>query len=516
MADWDRGYPANVEYIKYVKNELSPAYLCYCLGLSGLAAPDVAVPFSYMELGSGFGLSVAGWAAQFPQARFHCVDYNAVQTNWTQALARNAGLDNLTVHCAAIGDMLEKDLPEFDFVVLHGVYSWVPESTRREIRAFLARFLKPGGCAYVSYNAMPGNKDMEALRRFIHDHQAHSGPKGHYAALEESLGLLRRLKACDAAFFRDSPAIASILAKWSGDDPDYLVGELMPNEHKAYYFNELYDEMAASGLGWTSSANLRHHLERLTMSGGMRELLEGMPDNAALRETAKDFYYNSAFRRDIFRKAGAEAATGESDAATVDEAAASSRNAATTATARFCLDVVRRPFPEKVTHPPLHLTLDKSLYEPVQNALAASVCGLEALAAATGLPQSAVAEAVAVLATLGWVQPALGPENAAARAAVARLNAALLGLDQSPRPLLSARGGWISDWEPPVFFWLAARIKGQDGQRAVEKALRACARENTDFSCPAADRDEARQSARDYMDRHGVDLEQFLQRHAWL
>jgi len=62
------------------------------------------------------------------------------------------------------------DLPDFDFITLHGIYSWISPENRRTIVEFMRRKLKPGGIVYISYNCMPGWAGMMPLRRLLVEH----------------------------------------------------------------------------------------------------------------------------------------------------------------------------------------------------------------------------------------------------------------------------------------------------------------------------------------------------------
>jgi SAM-dependent methyltransferase len=64
----------------------------------------------------------------------------------------------------------EVDLPPLDFITMHGVYSWITPENRRHIVDFMARYLKPGGIVYVSYNAMPGWSAATPLQRLVLEH----------------------------------------------------------------------------------------------------------------------------------------------------------------------------------------------------------------------------------------------------------------------------------------------------------------------------------------------------------
>ena len=66
MAEWKDSYPDKVLYQRNAFNLLSPAYINFCLAMAGRESFDLTKPFTYMELGAGFGISPAGWGAQVP------------------------------------------------------------------------------------------------------------------------------------------------------------------------------------------------------------------------------------------------------------------------------------------------------------------------------------------------------------------------------------------------------------------------------------------------------------------
>lgn len=517
MPQWDQGYPAGVEYVKLAKSELSPAHITFCLALSGKETAALDGPFTYAELGAGFGLAVAGWAAQYPRARFHCIDYNPAQTAWTRRASAAAGLENLTVHTAPVEQMLEKDLPPFDFIVLHGLYSWVPETVRADIRRFLRRFLAPGGCVYVSYNCMPGNKDTEAMRRLLGENAEHLNGMRHHRKVDESLALLRELKACGAAFFTDSPQAAVLLDTWTGLDPDYLVGELMPREHASFYFSQVHAAMGEAGLRWSGSAGVRHHLADMAISHAMRDLLESRGRDPVFRETLKDFYFNTAFRQDLFCH-GARSSLARPPWEALEGM-------------RFCLNV-HRDLPARPPDSPLRrLTLDSGVNRSVQAALAPAPATLAQIVRFTGLGRESVLEALTVLVGFGLVWPFAGTlgseegtgekngEEQARYAAVKRLNLFLLqtapGEDRIM--LLSANGGWITNWDPLVYAYQTARLTGSAGEDVARRMKRKLREEERRAQGWAVDGHGGSpgETVEAFLREHGPEMEAFARRHGW-
>src|SRR6185295_9749716 len=91
-----------------------------------------------------------------PPGEFHAIDAFAPHIAHAQQLCETAGIANLTLHARDFASAIDVDLPDFDYVIAHGVYSWIDARGREDFRRFVERRLKPGGIALVSYNAMPG------------------------------------------------------------------------------------------------------------------------------------------------------------------------------------------------------------------------------------------------------------------------------------------------------------------------------------------------------------------------
>lgn len=428
MPEWDQGYESDVPYTKHAFNFLSPAYVNLALALAGQPAPDLSKPFTYAELGSGFGLSIAAWAAQFPQGEFYSVDFNPTQTAWQLKLKERAGLANLHVFERSFGQMLEESVPPLDFIVVHGIYSWVVPEVRRDIRRFAQKFLKPGGAVYLGYNCQPGWSAAEPLRQIIVEGEKATGEKNRVAALNQGLTFLGELKEAGALFFQSNSRAASWLESWKGFDRAYLVGELSNVEHKPFFFSEMADDMAEAGATYVGSLDLTNYLEDIITPQDFLKRLNQVNGSLALRETVKDLLYDNTFRKDLFvrgpaplPKAKAEKALGQF---------------------RLALSVGERDLGEEVSLKSVKVTLKKDVYAPVMGCLARGPVSVEGLANKAGLSFTQAAQAATVLTALDWAQ-VTPPANQAKR--VKAFNAALaevLGAE-SYAYVLSPAGAWL-------------------------------------------------------------------------
>jgi SAM-dependent methyltransferase len=94
-------------------------------------------------------------ALELAEARFVGIDLSSRQIAEGRSVVERLGLRNLNLRAISIMDV-DRRLGNFDYIICHGVYSWVPEPVRDKILAICAESLAPDGIAYVSYNTYPG------------------------------------------------------------------------------------------------------------------------------------------------------------------------------------------------------------------------------------------------------------------------------------------------------------------------------------------------------------------------
>ncbi|MFT3788164.1 MAG: class I SAM-dependent methyltransferase [Tepidisphaeraceae bacterium] len=108
-----------------------------------------------LELGCCDGGNLLPMAEQLPDATFVGIDYSAKQIDMGLERMRAAGLKNVDLRPVSIVDVTP-DYGTFDYILCHGVFSWVPDFVRDRILDVCAKHLAPDGIAYISYNAYPG------------------------------------------------------------------------------------------------------------------------------------------------------------------------------------------------------------------------------------------------------------------------------------------------------------------------------------------------------------------------
>jgi SAM-dependent methyltransferase len=292
------GYVTDTTYADTFFRELSPAWLNYVAALNGIAPRSLQASFRYLELGSGFGSSSVINAAAFPQASFDACDLNPVHVDGGRAYAAQLGVGNITFHAIAFDDLLARLPGPYDFVVLHGVYSWVDARTRQVLREIIARLLAPGGLLYVSYNALPGWSAELPLRRLLVELAASE----HGTAAERADGAVATIDALRKThirYFPMNPAAASAVEAYVRGDGPYLAHEFMNAAWEPFYAVDVADEFAAIGLQFAGSATLASNHLPLVLDGATAEAIGRLP-TARQQHLAVDFATNQRFRRDVF------------------------------------------------------------------------------------------------------------------------------------------------------------------------------------------------------------------------
>ena len=116
-----------------------------------------------LELGCGEGMNLLPLAERFPRSHFTGVDFSAAQHATAEAARAAAGLANTRLVCADLREF-EPEAGAFDYVIAHGVYSWVTDEVKDRLLALMALALAPTGVGYVSYSTQPGGGLAGGLR----------------------------------------------------------------------------------------------------------------------------------------------------------------------------------------------------------------------------------------------------------------------------------------------------------------------------------------------------------------
>lgn len=302
MALQTDGYATDVPYLRTFFPELAPAWLDHVAVVSGFAPPAREAGFAFCDLGCGQGVTTAILAATNLRGRFYGIDAQPLHIEHACRFAAEAEIVNAEFRLADFTVAAEMDLPGFDYIVAHGVYSWVNTESKAALRAFIDRRLKPGGLVYLSYNAIPGRAaDLPFQRLMWALGSASAGDS--LARYRAAAAIVRSIADLKPSALNASTFLNRLKNKKTTFLESYFVHELMTENWEPLCVTEVRSAMATIGLIPVGSAALMENFDSLVLGRAARKTLASISDND-VRELARDFLINRSFRRDVFVRAG--------------------------------------------------------------------------------------------------------------------------------------------------------------------------------------------------------------------
>ncbi|MBY8824495.1 class I SAM-dependent methyltransferase [Sphingomonas colocasiae] len=303
MNDWSHGYNVSLGYTYGFYRELAPDWLDLCARISGFVPPTRGAngSFRYLELGSGQGVGLCLLAAANPSAEFVGIDFNPEHIAHSKGLAAAAGLSNIRFiegDFAALGASWPADLGQFDYVVMHGIYSWIPPEVRRALVRCLDHAVPPGGLVYNSYNTKPGwvsTMPFQHMARRMQMVTAKPGP----AVIDDTVKLFESLGESNSAIFRVLPTLKARIDSVKTQNRAYLVQEYLHENWHPLWFSEAAAEFGAAKLNFVGAATIAELMLPGLLPPATRDIINAQTDSV-LRQEVQDCAINQSFRRDIF------------------------------------------------------------------------------------------------------------------------------------------------------------------------------------------------------------------------
>lgn len=238
------GYEA-VPYASRPVPASAPARLAAAAARAGLeAAPPERA--RVLELGCADGANLIPLAYRAPEASFLGVDLTQGAVSMGRSTIGMLELDNIELEHADLMDLDPAQQEPFDYVICHGLYSWVDEPVRRRILELCRELLSDRGLAYLSYNALPGWR----LRGVVRDlAQKAAGPS---ATEQQALAAVRALPELLGDVIDPSHPYGALLAselQILAAHPDgYVRHDYLEEHNRAFYFGEMLERIEAAGL----------------------------------------------------------------------------------------------------------------------------------------------------------------------------------------------------------------------------------------------------------------------------
>lgn len=274
----------------------APGQLAAIAHLFGLDAPDVASA-RVLEIGCAAGGNLIPFAVAHPAARVVGIDLSEVQIQQGRARTRDLGLDNLELLAADIARTDPAALGEFDFVIAHGVYSWVPQNVQDALLSAVRRVLAPNGVAYVSYNVYPGWKSKEVMRdAMLLASGASTAPQDKVREARGMADFLEDVAPADGVLAR---VLAEFRARDEGFGDSYLLHDELESFNAPCYFYEMLGRARGHGLEYLAEARPETMFPANHGPKVAEYLREKCSGTQILVEQYLDFAVNRTFRESL-------------------------------------------------------------------------------------------------------------------------------------------------------------------------------------------------------------------------
>jgi SAM-dependent methyltransferase len=298
MNDWTSGYVADIGYTFGYYQELNPQRVKLAFLNAGLVAPEFGTA---CELGFGQGLS-ANMHAAASVCSWHGTDFNPSQAGFAQELATVSGAD-AHLYDEAFDEFAKRDMPEFDYIGLHGIWSWISDENRAVIVDFIRKKLKVGGVLYISYNTLPGWGTFAPMRHLMTEHAEVIGADGVgiVSRIDGALDFTEKLLATNPLFARANPLVNEKITQIKGQNRHYLAHEYFNRDWHPMHFGTMAEWLEPAKLTYACSAHYLDYIDAVNLTAEQQAFLKDIHD-PMFKQTVRDFMVNQQFRRDYWVK----------------------------------------------------------------------------------------------------------------------------------------------------------------------------------------------------------------------
>ncbi|WP_411867814.1 class I SAM-dependent methyltransferase [Vulcanococcus limneticus] len=272
--------------------------------------PEEGMPFDYLELGSGMGLSLCLLAAAYPEGQFTGVDFHPDHIAHSRWLADALGLGN--IHFLEADFLaLQQDMSplglrpglsgRFQYVAAHGIATWITPTIQAAMLAVASIALVPGGVFYCSYNTYPGWLGLSLFQHLSQLERGRVGFAGTRAAYDRTLQTLHILIGNEdrpTVLGSNLPSLRQDLLSVEKASLHYLTGEYANAGWCPLYVADMHRRCHDKKLRYVASATLPETFDEL-LSESLHEAVLSEAD-PLIRQSLIDFATNKSFRRDLF------------------------------------------------------------------------------------------------------------------------------------------------------------------------------------------------------------------------
>ena len=282
----------------------TPATLEAYAALVGVSAPNPKTA-RVLELGATYGGNIISQALFNPDATFVGIELSQEQVEKGNEVIANAGLTNVSLIQSDIAS-IGSEIGTFDYIIAHGVYSWVDDGVKDALLRLIDEHLAEDGIAYISYNTYPGWHTMDEVRQLMMFSNRDKTQFNHKEKVlhGKTIGSIvgSQILKYDNLKERNSKFLGALRSVMQKDE--YYVGHdhLEPNNDPVYFY-QFNDHLGAHNLAYLCDADLTLSMVR-SFDADIADTLDklALNDHVA-QEQYLDFMLDTTFRKSIICKA---------------------------------------------------------------------------------------------------------------------------------------------------------------------------------------------------------------------
>lgn len=288
-----------VDYPSGCHVQTHPSRLAAAAMLRGFEAVPTAGA-RIVELGCGDGWNLIPIAEAFPECQCFGTDLARKPIERGRAAIEQLGLRNIRLQCGDVTELVGQ-LGTVDYIIAHGLYSWVPERVRESILSLCGRLLSDRGLAFISFNALPGSHGRMIVSEMLRRHVV------KVAGVEERLRQAQALLGFLHAGTEGAPGLRGVMRseyqRLLEGEPSQMLHDEMADVNDAFYFSDFMGRASVHGLEFVTNAEVVDS-GMSGFSAEVQEVLNGFGDDDLRREQYIDYARLRPFRQVLLCRKG--------------------------------------------------------------------------------------------------------------------------------------------------------------------------------------------------------------------
>ncbi|MFK5970613.1 MAG: class I SAM-dependent methyltransferase [Candidatus Marithrix sp.] len=287
-----------IPYPSLVYSDTHPDKLATLATLFGLN-PPVINNCRILELGCGDGTNLIAIAQSLPQATCVGIDFSNSQIISGKKIIATIQITNVTLQQLDF-NAIDESLGKFDYIIAHGIYSWVSLEMQDTVLNLIKSHLTADGIAYISYNIYPGWHTENVVRDMMLYHLQQLSGSSPQNNITEAKGILQFItnlrksgnSAFDVLLQEKSQLIQTV-------DDSYLYHDFLEPENNPVYFHQFIKHTEQHNLNYVTDIEFRNYLMLnfpTQIASAMQELFK---DDFFKQEQYLDFFYHRTLRRSL-------------------------------------------------------------------------------------------------------------------------------------------------------------------------------------------------------------------------